>query len=125
MSAANFQLKGPGIDVDYRADGDELTVRGFGPRMSEAGDTFTGPAIARTATDVGELVEVTLLRIDRGGNSYTLALLLPDVALPPGDEPHEVTGTAVITHDISGRFAEPRGVLQDYDVRPLSGSMWN
>jgi len=69
MSAANFRLKGPGIDVDYRADGDELTVRGFGPRMSEAGDTFTGPAIARTATDVGELVEVTLLGIDRSGNS--------------------------------------------------------
>ncbi|RZS44727.1 hypothetical protein EV193_101604 [Herbihabitans rhizosphaerae] len=123
MSAANYQLRGPGIEIDYRTDGDQLTVRGFGGGLPDDGATFH--KVTPTATDVGDIVEVVLRRIDRGGNSYRLTLFLPQVSLPQGGDTHDVTGTAVFTHDISGRFAEPHGVLQTYDVRPLTGVMWN
>ncbi|RZS44728.1 hypothetical protein EV193_101605 [Herbihabitans rhizosphaerae] len=124
MSASNFRLGGPGIEIEYTTDGDELTVRGHGNCLERDGKSFAGKEISRMTTGYGELVTVTLLDSSRNQTAVRLAVLMPRAVLTGEDGKRPVTGVGMITRDYREVLGGAPPVRHDYDVRPLSGTMW-
>ncbi|MFF5809657.1 hypothetical protein [Streptomyces sp. NPDC012746] len=113
-----YNLRGPGIEIRYHQgdltiDGDDLPL---GRQHFEDGEALT-----TVATEMGTEITAVVLSSSRNGTKITLSVLLPEVL--PGDRAEsEVTGAAIITRQFRDVLDGPPDVLQEYDVRPLTGS---
>src|SRR6266511_2046715 len=109
----SYQLQGPGIEIRYQ-EGD-LFVNGEGDHLLE--QRHFGDDLTTLATEIGTLTSAVLLPSSRNGTRFTLTLLLPAV------NDTEVTGAAIITREFHDLVGGPPTVLQDHDIRPLTGSV--
>ncbi|WP_328966701.1 hypothetical protein [Streptomyces sp. NBC_00239] len=114
-----YDLSGPGIEIRYRRgdltiDGDDLPL---GRQHFVDGENLTA-----VATEMGTEITAVILSSSRNGTKITLRVLLPEV-LPGATTESEVTGVAVITRQFRDVLDGPPDVLQEYDVRPLTGSV--
>ncbi len=115
----SYQLQGPGIEIRYQ-EGD-LFVNGEGDHLLE--QRHFGDDLTTLATEIGTLTRAVLLPSSRNGTRFTLTLLLPDVNVTEGATDSEVTGAAIITKELHDLVGGPPTVLQDHDIRPLTGSV--
>jgi hypothetical protein len=115
----SYQLQGPGIQIRYQEG--ELFVDGEGDHLLE--QRQFGDDLTTVATEIGTLTRAVLLPSSRNGTRFTLTLLLPDVNVTEGATDSEVTGAAIITKEFHDRVGGPPTVLQDHDIRPLTGTV--
>lgn len=111
-----YDLRGPGIEIRYK-DGD----------LSIVGDSvldghFPQDKLTTAATEMGTEITAVLLSSSRNQTKITLKLVLPDVVPKDTTTRSEVTGAAIITQQFRDVMGGPPDVLQQYDVKPLTGS---
>jgi hypothetical protein len=114
----NFQLSGADLEIHYHNE--ELTISGKGlPVRDEA--VFSGDQIAKSKSDIGSRMTVVLLNSSRNGTRFLLHLIIP--ATSPSEEDLAITGAAIFVRDFSTLVGGAPHVLQEFDVRPLTGTM--
>ncbi|NKX55829.1 hypothetical protein [Arthrobacter mobilis] len=117
----SFTLTGEGIDVRFSADDGVLSVQGEG--LAGTDREFSGENVLISGSDLGTMLTVVLLDSSRDLTQVRLAVLVPSGIRDSEEE--QVTGAAIIVTDRTRSMGPPRSPLQDYDVRPLSGTMQN
>jgi hypothetical protein len=94
-----------------------LTGKGL-PVRDEA--TFSDDQIAKSESDIGSGMTVVLLDSSRNGTRFLLHLIIPITS--PSKDDVAITGAAIFVRDFSNLVGGAPDVLQDYDVRPLTGT---
>ncbi|WP_326673448.1 hypothetical protein [Streptomyces canus] len=113
-----YDLRGPGIEIRYK-DGD-LSIVGDG--VPDGHFPHDGE-LTTAATEMGTEITAVLLSASRNLTKITLKLMLPDVVPKDTTARSEVTGAAIITRQFRDVIGQPPpDVLQQYDVKPLTGS---
>ena len=115
----SFMLTGEGIGVRYTADSGVLLVQGEG--LAGTNREFSGEKLVISSSDLGTMMTVCLLKSSRDGTQIRLSVLVPSGIREPDEA--SITGAAIIVTDRTRSMGTRRSPLQDYDVRPLSGTM--
>jgi hypothetical protein len=114
----NFQLVGADLKIHYHNR--ELSIAGKGLPLGEEA-RFVGDQITQSKSDIGSRMTVVLLNSSRNGTRFLLHLMLPVTS--PSEEDVAITGAAIFVRDFSNLVGGAPHVLQDYEVRPLTGTM--
>ena len=118
----SFKLSGADIKIRYHDN--KLFVQGKGlPLISDTDEKiFSDNSIAKSGSDLGERMTVVLLDSSRNGTSFVLHLIVPKTS--PSKEEVAINGAAILVSDFSNLVGGAPPVLQHYDVRPLTGTMF-
>ena len=115
----NFQLAGADLKIGYHNE--ELSIAGEG--LPAGGKTtFSGDQITKSKSDIGTGLTVVLLNSSRNGTRFLLHLMIP--VTTHSEKDITITGAAIFVQDFSNVVGGAPHVLQDYDVRPLTGTMF-
>ena len=118
----NYNLQGPGITVGYGDGKLTLGTDDQGLTALKVASEENPHSVTTTTTENGIAINTVLLVSDRRGVGYTLSLLLPEVDLGPQETNADVTGVAIITLQYRNIVGGPPAVLQQYEVKALSGT---
>lgn len=113
----DFELTGEGIAVGYRADDGVLSVNA--PALPGRDGDFSGAELGIVASELGTWLTVVLLESTRDLSEVRLSVLVPSGIMRGNEE--AITGAAIIVTD--SRQSMGTRTMQEYDVRPLSGTM--
>jgi hypothetical protein len=117
----DFVLTGENIEIHYRTHDDKLSVQGAGLPLGEGEFTFSGEEITRSESADGHVFSVVLLLSSRAGMQIRMNVIFPEVLKSTEDQ--DITGAAIIVSDWRTVVTHV-SVLQNYDVRPLSGTSY-
>jgi hypothetical protein len=116
----NFQLVGADLSIQYQNR--ELSIVGKGlPLGGEA--SFSDDKVTKIVSDFGFEMNIVLLDSSRDGTRFLLRLVVP-MTSPSTAENVAITGVAVFVQNFNNKVGGAPPILQVYDARPLTGTMF-